>query len=51
MMGRLRREQAQLFYSFSLDDAVPADHSVRALGLPVESQRAIQGHRSRQRRL
>ena len=31
MMGRLRREQEQLFYSFSLDEAVPDDHSVRAI--------------------
>ena len=31
MMGRLRREQEQLFYSFCLDEAVPDDHSVRAI--------------------
>jgi transposase len=29
MMGRLNRDQAQLFYSFSLDKAVPDDHLVR----------------------
>src|SRR3954452_5706022 len=29
MMGRLKSEQAQLFYQFQLDDAVPEDHLVR----------------------
>jgi hypothetical protein len=31
MMGRLNRDQEQLFYSFSLDDAVPDDHPVRGI--------------------
>jgi transposase len=31
MMGRLKREQAQLFYSFCLEEAVPDDHQVRAI--------------------
>jgi len=31
MMGRLDREQEQLFYSFRLDDAVPDDHPVRGI--------------------
>jgi hypothetical protein len=31
MMGRLNRDQGQLFYSFSLDDAVPDDHQVREI--------------------
>jgi succinate-semialdehyde dehydrogenase / glutarate-semialdehyde dehydrogenase len=31
MMGRLKSEQAQLFYQFQLDDAVPEDHLVRKL--------------------
>ena len=31
MMGRLEREQAQLFYSFRLDEAVPDDHAVRGI--------------------
>src|ERR1700756_4589296 len=31
MMGRLNRDQGQLFYSFSLDDAVPDDHPVREI--------------------
>ena len=31
MMGRLEREQEQLFYSFRLDDAVPDDHPIRGI--------------------
>src|SRR5260370_29229302 len=31
MMGRLKGEQAQLFYQFELDDAVPEDHLVRKI--------------------
>src|SRR5262245_28399232 len=31
MMGRLKGDQGQLFYDFHLDDAVPADHAVRAI--------------------
>ena len=31
MMGRLKGDQGQLFYEFHLDDAVPADHTVRAI--------------------
>src|SRR6185295_4537847 len=31
MMGRHNRDQGQLFYSFCLDEAVPADHRVRAI--------------------
>ena len=31
MMGRLEREQEQLFYSFRLDEAVPDDHAVRGI--------------------
>jgi len=31
MMGRQEREQEQLFYSFRLDEAVPADHAVREI--------------------
>jgi hypothetical protein len=26
MMGRLNRDQEQLFYAFRLDEAVPEDH-------------------------
>ena len=31
MMGRLERDQAQLFYSFCLEEVVPDDHQVRAI--------------------
>jgi hypothetical protein len=31
MMGRLSHEQAQFFYSFRLDEAVPDDHPVREI--------------------
>src|SRR5262245_4959629 len=31
MMGRLKRDQGQCFYSFCLDEMVPADHRVREL--------------------
>jgi transposase len=31
MMGRLNRDQDQLFYAFNLDEAVPADHLVRKI--------------------
>ena len=30
MMGRLERDQGQLFYSFCLEEVVPDDHQVRA---------------------
>ena len=30
-MGRLNRDQGQLFYCLDLDEAVPADHAVRAI--------------------
>jgi len=36
MMGRLRREQQQLFYSFSLEEAIPADHAVRAIAAVLD---------------
>jgi transposase len=29
MMGRLNRDQGQLFYCFNLEEAVPEDHQVR----------------------
>jgi hypothetical protein len=31
MMGRLNRDQGQLFYEFRLEDAVPADHLARKI--------------------
>jgi transposase len=36
MMGRLRRGQEQLFYSFCLDEAVPDDHTVRAIAAVLD---------------
>jgi hypothetical protein len=30
MMGRLERDQGQLFYSFCLEEVVPDDYQVRA---------------------
>jgi transposase len=36
MMGRLKREQEQLFYSFCLDEAVPDDHAVRAISAVLD---------------
>jgi transposase len=36
MMGRLEREQEQLFYSFRLDDAVPDDHPVRGIAAVLD---------------
>jgi hypothetical protein len=42
MMGRLNRDQEQLFYSFSLDDAVPDDHPVRGIAAAL----AIRGTQS-----
>ena len=31
MMGRLKRDQGQFFYSFRVDEVVPADHRVREI--------------------
>ena len=36
MMGRLKRDQEQLFYSFCLEEAVPDDHLVRAISAVLE---------------
>jgi transposase len=36
MMGRLSRDQAQLFYSFRLDEVVPDDHLVRAIAAVLD---------------
>ena len=36
MMGRLKREQEQLFYSFCLEEAVPDDHQVRAIAAVLD---------------
>ena len=31
MMGRLNRDQGQLFYCFNLEEVVPQDHQVRRI--------------------
>src|SRR4051812_2910000 len=36
MMGRLNRDQGQLFYSFCLDEVVPADHLVREVAAVLD---------------
>jgi transposase len=36
MMGRLNRDQGQLFYSFRLDDAVPDDHLARGIAAVLD---------------
>jgi transposase len=36
MMGRLKSEQAQLFYEFHLGDAVPEDHLVRKIDAALD---------------
>jgi len=35
-MGRLNRDQGQLFYSFNLDEAVPDDHLVREIAAVLD---------------
>jgi hypothetical protein len=36
MMGRLNRDQGQLFYSFCLDEAVPVDHRAREIAAVLD---------------
>jgi transposase len=36
MMGRLNRDQGQLFYAFCLDDVVPADHRAREIAAVLD---------------
>jgi transposase len=36
MMGRLNHDQGRLFYSFCLDEAVPADHLVREIAAVLD---------------
>ena len=36
MMGRISRDQEQLFYSFNLEDVVPDDHSVRTIAVVLD---------------
>ena len=45
MMGRLERDQEQLFYEYRLDDLVPADHLARQVDavLDLSWPRAARG--------
>jgi transposase len=36
MMGRLNHDQAQLFYSFHLEEAVPQDHPIRKIAAVLD---------------
>jgi hypothetical protein len=36
MMGRLKHDQEQFFYSFRLDEAVPEDHPVRRIAAVLD---------------
>ena len=36
MMGRLKNDQAQLFYSFCLEEVVPDDHLVRGIAAVLD---------------
>ena len=36
MMGRLNRDQGQLFYSFCLDEVVPYDHRAREIAAVLD---------------
>jgi hypothetical protein len=36
MMGRVKEDQGQLFYSFYLDDVVPVDHRVREIAAVLD---------------
>ena len=36
MMGRLKHDQEQFFYSFRLDEAVPDDHPVREIAAVLD---------------
>jgi hypothetical protein len=36
MMGWLKHDQGQFFYSFRLDEAVPDDHPVRAIAAVLD---------------
>ena len=40
MMGRLKQDQGQLFYSFNLDEAVPDDHLVRKIAAVLDDEPA-----------
>jgi transposase len=36
MMGRLKQDQEQFFYSFNLEEAVPEDHLVREIAAVLD---------------
>ena len=36
MMGRLKNDQGQLFYSFCLEEVVPDDHLVRGIAAVLD---------------
>jgi transposase len=36
MMGRLKQDQQQLFYSFRLEEAVPQDHPIRKIAAVLD---------------
>lgn len=36
MMGRLKQDQEQFFYSFNLEEAVPDDHLVREIAAVLD---------------
>ena len=36
MMGRLNRDQGQLFYCFNLEEVVPEDHQVRRIAAVLD---------------
>jgi hypothetical protein len=36
MMGRLERDQGQLFYSFRLEEVVPGDHLAREIAAVLD---------------
>ena len=42
-MGRLNHDQRQFFYSFSLEEAVPGDHPVRAIAAEQGFCRTCEG--------
>jgi hypothetical protein len=47
MMGQRNRKQARLFYSFNLDDHVPADHMLRSIDRYLPSLLLELGHQKR----
>jgi hypothetical protein len=50
MMGRLKRDQGQFFYSFCLDEVVPDDHRVREIGGELDLRGCMRSWRAVTRR-